>query len=113
MIKMSLLSSGVFKSFTLMLYVFGLGSKIGGKHKSKEKVFGETGSLREVNKLSRGLDDTMKPSQQKVGDADPGVISEGESEDDFMVSVTVTEAYLVTCIFDKYLNAFVFDQNSK
>ncbi|XP_046682815.1 rab11 family-interacting protein 1 isoform X4 [Homalodisca vitripennis] len=60
-----------------------IGSKIGGKHKSKEKVFPETGSLREVNKLSHGLGDSIKPSQQKAGDADPGVISEGESEDDF------------------------------
>lgn len=36
--------------------------------------------------MSRGFGDNVKPSQQKVGDADPGVISEGESEDDFTVS---------------------------
>lgn len=49
-------------------------------------MYPETGSLREVNKLSRGLGDSIKPSQQRAGDADPGVISEGESEDDFTVS---------------------------
>lgn len=36
--------------------------------------------------MSRGLGDSIKPSQQRAGDADPGVISEGESEDDFTVS---------------------------
>jgi len=62
-----------------------IGNKIGGKSKSKEKVFPESGSLRDVNKLPGGVGDLMKPSQQRAGDADPGVISEGESEgeDDF------------------------------
>ncbi|XP_054279825.1 rab11 family-interacting protein 5 isoform X2 [Macrosteles quadrilineatus] len=70
----------------LKKFAKSFGNKISGKSKSKEKDFPETGSLHEVNKLSRGgvgLSGDIKPSLQRAGDADPGVISEGESEDGF------------------------------
>ncbi|XP_054279826.1 rab11 family-interacting protein 1 isoform X3 [Macrosteles quadrilineatus] len=74
------------KSFGQSFDAGMLSNKISGKSKSKEKDFPETGSLHEVNKLSRGgvgLSGDIKPSLQRAGDADPGVISEGESEDGF------------------------------
>lgn len=63
-----------------------LASKIGTKmgHKSKkdkDKDHGSTGGLNDRQNFDTG----HRPSQQVAGDADPGVISEGESEDDFML----------------------------
>lgn len=50
--------------------------------KDKDKDHGSTGGLNERQNFDTG----HRPSQQVAGDADPGVISEGESEDDFMVN---------------------------
>jgi len=79
--------SSIDKRKGLKKFARSFGNKISGKSKSKDdKLYTQTGSLHDVNKMTMGvggLGGDTRPSAQKAGDADPGVISEGESEDGF------------------------------